>query len=206
MKWVNLKIEKLIKADWNYKEDDEELLSKLIANIKKNGQIENLIVRELGNDKYEIVNGNHRYDALIRLKIKEVMCCNLGVISLDEAKRIAIETNETRFNSNNIKLYSIIDELIEIGMNKEDLISTMPYDLDEINNFQELNNINYESFLNEEQEKNVVEEQNDNIDLRKEEYYLVLEFDTEQEYSDFIKNKNIKKNRINFKELGINND
>ena len=40
--------------------------------------------------------------AFKELKFKKVSCLNLGKISNREAKRIAVETNETRFNPDNI--------------------------------------------------------------------------------------------------------
>ncbi|GAB1371190.1 hypothetical protein MASR1M45_12520 [Candidatus Kapaibacterium sp.] len=53
----------LIKASWNYKEEDEFTTNKLVNNMKKNGQIENIHVRKLQTGYYEVVNGNHRLDA-----------------------------------------------------------------------------------------------------------------------------------------------
>lgn len=134
LRFVEIPIEKLVKANWNYKNDDVELKEKLKANIKRNGQIENLIVRELETGFFEIVNGNHRYDALFELKTKSVMCYNLGSISLQQAQRIAIETNETRFTSDTDKLSALLNE-INIEFEYEDLLSTLPYDADE---FKEL--------------------------------------------------------------------
>lgn len=99
--YQNIPIEKIVKATWNYKYDNSELKEKLKVNIAKNGQIENIIVRTIGDDLFEIVNGNHRYDAFIELGIKEVVCFNVGKISLAQAQQIAIETNETRFESDN---------------------------------------------------------------------------------------------------------
>jgi hypothetical protein len=53
----------LIKADWNYKEEDEFISDKLVNNMKRNGQIENIHVRKLNTGFYEVINGNHRLDA-----------------------------------------------------------------------------------------------------------------------------------------------
>lgn len=37
LQFVEIPIEKLVKANWNYKNDDVELKEKLKANIKRNG-------------------------------------------------------------------------------------------------------------------------------------------------------------------------
>lgn len=141
--YVAISVKKLVKAKWNYKEDDAEKLGKLVANIKKNGQIENLIVRELPKGTFEIVNGNHRYDAMLELKQEDAVCYNLGKITLGTAKRIAIETNETRFASNKNLLAERIAELMK-EFTLEDLESTMPYTAIEIQSFINVSEVNAE--------------------------------------------------------------
>lgn len=130
-----LPIEVLVKAEWNYKTQDEALQSKLVANIKKNGQIENILVRPLGDGTYEVTNGNHRLDALNTLEYKEVMVYDLGPISEDQAKRIAIETNETKFESDQIALAKIISGLLTTF---EDFATTAPYTTEQLGNFDNL--------------------------------------------------------------------
>ena len=57
--YEDLEVSKLVKAKWNYKEENNVLTNKLLANIKKNGQVENLLVRELsftmGNSGFSAV-------------------------------------------------------------------------------------------------------------------------------------------------------
>jgi len=124
----NIKINQLIKADWNYKEENKRLSQKLKNNIKKNGIIENIIVRQISKNKYEVVNGNHRLDILRELKVKHTMCYDLGNISLAQAKRIAIETNETKFGVNEEKLTDLIND-ISNNFGLEDLSYTIVDDV-----------------------------------------------------------------------------
>ena len=126
-----ISLDKLRLADWNYKEEDAELAQKLLENIKRVGQIENLIVRELDSGTYEIVNGNHRYIALQQLGSPNALCYDLGSISLDAAQRIAIETNESKFKADSVKLAGIFKELSK-EFSLEDLIATMPYNQQQI--------------------------------------------------------------------------
>lgn len=119
-------IEQLSLADWNYKKfNDRKLQEKLVKNIKKNGQIENLIIREMGVGKYEVVNGNHRLLALKEIGTKEVACYNLGAVSLAQAKRIAVETNETKFGTDKKKLAEIVGDIVDAFDDFED---TTPFD------------------------------------------------------------------------------
>lgn len=125
-------IELLIEADWNYKENDEYLQGQLENNIKRNGQIATCNVRELPTGYYEVIDGNHRLKSFKNLGQSFVVCYDHGVISLADAKRIAIEKNETRFESNEGKLNEIMSELFST-INATDLRNTLPFPEDELN-------------------------------------------------------------------------
>ena len=144
-----MSIDKLVKADWNYKEQDEEQSENLIGNMKRNGQVENIIVRKLETGFFEVVNGNHRLDVMNKLGINNVVVCNRGKLSLAEAQRLAIETNETKFQSDNIKLAEIIKEM-SLEFKDEDLLKTLPYNEEELNNFKELLSFDWEQYNTEE--------------------------------------------------------
>ena len=141
---IKIQLDKLKKAKWNYKTENEGLTGKLIANIKRNKQIENLIVREKGKS-FEVVNGNHRLTAMQQLKLKNAWCYNLGKIKDSEAKRIAIETNETKFESDNIKMAEIINDILK-DFDISELEKTMPYSEEELKNFNELLEFDWDTF------------------------------------------------------------
>lgn len=144
-KFVVLPIASLVKADWNYKEEDPELTAKLVENIKRNGQIENILVRELDTGFYEISNGNHRYDAMVEVGATEVVVYNLGRITLAEAQRICIETNETRFQTNTSKLSGILAEL-STKWSVENLAHSMPYNQERLNELIEMSTFDWSKY------------------------------------------------------------
>lgn len=123
---VDIPLSRLRKAPWNYKKDDAELAAKLKANIRRNGQLENIVVREIEPGTFEIVNGNHRYDVMKALRYETVTCANLGEIDLDSAKRIAVELNETRFESDSQRLSELMVGLVG-KFGKEDVLDTSPF-------------------------------------------------------------------------------
>ncbi len=135
--WEMIDLRKVRLAEWNYKEEDSTKSKQLLTQIEKNGQLENIIVREIGKDKLEVVNGNHRVPVFLKLGMTSVMSRNLGKISLEAAQRIAIETNETKFDSDPIKLAQLIDSIVA-KFNLEDVKSTMPFSGDEIDNMLQM--------------------------------------------------------------------
>lgn len=124
----------LVKASWNYKEEDEYKSSKLQANLKRNGQVENIQVRELETGYYEVVNGNHRLDDSIAIGKEYLIAYDHGKISQAEAKRIAIETNETKFASDHDKLSELIQE-IAAEFTEDELKETLPFTEEELEGF-----------------------------------------------------------------------
>jgi hypothetical protein len=147
--WVELPLDKLEKAPWNYKEDDPGKAKKLTANIKKNGQVQNIIVRDLGNGKFEVCNGNHRLDSFKELKLQKAMTFNLGRCTVAQGKRVAVETNETSFENNPTALAGIIKELgfaADAPYDLAELVETMPYDENEMKGMADLLDFDWNAF------------------------------------------------------------
>lgn len=126
-------VELLVKADWNYKEENEFLSDKLRENMKRNGQTETIHVRLLRTGFYEVINGNHRFEEALKLGRKTLIAYDHGKISREQAIRHTIETNETKFEAHRIRLSELMKELkTEFGLS--DLVETLPYHEEEINN------------------------------------------------------------------------
>lgn len=143
--YQEVEIKNIIKAEWNYKEDDHEKAEKLLNNIQENGQLENIIVRELGDGRLECVNGNHRLDVFKELGYEKVIVCNLGSISLKKAQKIAIQTNETKFENNSLKLAETISNITE-EFSIEEMVSTMPYTQEDIDNFRSIADFDFNDY------------------------------------------------------------
>ena len=147
-------IELLVPANWNYKTDDAFKAQQLLNNIKRNGQIVTCQVRLLETGYYEVVDGNHRLIAFNKLGQKFVICYDHGNISIAEAQRIAIETNETRFDSDQEKLSKLLND-IKLAFPEDELLSTIPFTEDEFKDIlnitlddinQDMNEINEDNF------------------------------------------------------------
>ena len=129
--FITLPINSLVAADWNYKVQNTFVQGKLVENIRRNGQLETIIVRELDENRYEVVNGNHRLAAFITLEAKEIAVCNVGKITDAAARRMAIETNETRFERNDLVFAERLTEIMQ-EFPASELLLTMPYTEEEL--------------------------------------------------------------------------
>lgn len=149
--YTDVAVDQLIKADWNYKNDDEEKSRKLTNSIKEHGFIQNIIVRPLldGDGQptgtLEIVNGNHRLDSLQALKMETVHAYNCGPITTAAAQRIAVETNEFAFESDMVKLAGLIESIQE-EFSMDMLAETMPFSQQELDDLKELNTFDWSEF------------------------------------------------------------
>ena len=145
--YKNISLSQLIKAPWNYKEDDPIQAEKLLANFRKNGQVENILVRLMDPETmlFEVINGNHRLETMMQLGFAEAFCFDFGVISEAHAMRIALETNEHRYPTNPAKLVAIVAELSS-SESVDKLLQTLPFSGDEIRGMTIINK-NMESGL-----------------------------------------------------------
>ncbi len=161
--FVEVPLENLVECDWNYKkissdesdpyyDRENHLMDALEENFKRNGQIENIIIRKLDTGFYEVVNGNHRLKVAKRLEWKTLMCYNLGEVSQAYAMRVAIETNETKFKSDELKLAERLRE-VEAEFGLDDMLDTMPYTDDELDKFDKLLNFDWDDLQGQEDKK-----------------------------------------------------
>ncbi len=129
----------LVKADWNYKEQNDFTAQQLQNNLKRIGQVETIQVRLLESGLYEVINGNHRYDELINLQTEYVIAYDHGDIGLQEAIRRAIETNETKFKADELELSKRVVDLLN-DKDIDELNLTLPYSEQQLEDFGEMVN------------------------------------------------------------------
>lgn len=141
-KFELLPVAALQEASWNYKVANSFLQEKLAANIRRNGQLETIIVREVDGG-YEVVNGNHRLLAFRQLGTEQVMACNVGRISDGAARRIAIETNETSFERNDLQFSERLNEILQ-EFPEEELMQTMPFTKEEFTDLLSVHAYNWD--------------------------------------------------------------
>ena len=99
MNVVGLPISQLQAAEWNSNEVEPEMMARLRESVSRFGLVENLVVRTMGKEAYEVLSGNHRLQVLADLKIETVPCV---VVDLDDvrARLLAQALNHIRGEDN----------------------------------------------------------------------------------------------------------
>ena len=124
---------KLRPNPWNTNVVDAANETKLEESLKKFGMFKPVIVRELPTGELEILGGEHRAGAAVRLGIKDIPIMNLGPIGDAEAKKIGLVDNGRYGNDDSLQLAALLKELGDI----EDLASFMPYSDQDFNNIMD---------------------------------------------------------------------
>ena len=104
---------------------DEKALKELAVSIKEHGIIQPIIVREINNNKYEIIAGERRYKASALAGMTTIPAI---IRNLDdkEAAKVALLENLQRKNLNPMEEARTYQKIIELdGMTQDELAKTM---------------------------------------------------------------------------------
>jgi len=135
-------VDNLDYAEWNYKKPATmEEKEKFKNSLLKNGFLYGLIIAQRGetpnDDTWEVCDGNHRLEIIRELKLKQIPTYKMGRLSLKERMRLAIELNEWKFKINAI---SLSDCFKVIGEKFDNLVETLPFSQEKIDELTQLYN------------------------------------------------------------------
>jgi hypothetical protein len=152
---IMVELDRLVLADWNYKEEDDYKAQQLLENMKNGGQVENIQIREFLPEeisarpavegKHEIVNGNHRLPAFQGAGMTHALCYNFGQISKDQATLKSMELNFTRFPDNPYSLARSLQEIFS-SLTYEKAMQTLPFTPDEAKRYLQVLNFDWNQF------------------------------------------------------------
>lgn len=142
---VELDIDDLIKADWNYKTDGtSEQIEKFVRSIEHDKSAGVPAVREI-DGKFEVIDGNHRLDALLKLGWKKVPCENFGEISKAQAIIIARRRNHKWFEDDVLKLAELFRDDVIPEFDLDKLAEFMPETREEMEDWVKLLDYDWDS-------------------------------------------------------------
>jgi len=149
---MEIEVEKLKPNPWNPNRMSEDMYNKLKAYVKREGLVEPIVVRPVG-DSYQILGGYHRWKIAQELGYETVPC---AVVDLDDrrAKILTVNLNEMKGQSVSALLSELVHDLSQ-ELTLEDLESQLPYSEADLKDALEIMKIpdGLETLLDEEVEK-----------------------------------------------------
>ena len=126
---------------WNPKDEETEEFNKIVESIKLKGQRQPIIVRE--NEGYEIIDGEQRYRACLKLGFEKVLIYNEGKVSTKEAMELTIWYQQ-QVPFNEVELAGIIKQMVKDYDNLE-----LPFNQEQINDYIKMHDFNWDEYNKE---------------------------------------------------------
>lgn len=153
---VEIPIKLLIKAGWNYKtEGTPEQVAKIAASIKHDSSAGVMAVREIikkNRSYYEVIDGNHRLQAIKLLKWEKAHCENFGAITQAQAILIARRRNHVWFQDDVLKYAELFKSVVLPEYSFDDLEAFMPETREEMEHYAKLLDFDWSQYENSDQE------------------------------------------------------
>jgi hypothetical protein len=145
-KVLDAEISLLRSAPWNYKEPGTpEMLAKLAASIAHDKSAGVLAVREMPDGTLEVIDGNHRFEAVQSLGWTRVPVENFGLISQAEAIVVAQRRNFQWYHDDSTKLALLMKEVVLPEISLDELEAFMPQSRAALENLARMTDFNWDS-------------------------------------------------------------
>jgi len=158
--YLSVDIEKIKPNDYNPKKDFKEdetnrrMFDKVKESLQSHKQIDPIIVRELKDGTFEIINGFHRYTAMKELGYKEIEIKNLGNITREDAIAKALSTEYPKIPLDEVEVGNLLKESLEKGYD----LSNFPFSMEEIDARVEMLDFNWEDLGDNSVQETLAEE------------------------------------------------
>jgi len=134
--------------EWNFNRMSREELNAVIESIRRFGRIYPCVVRALDGNKYEIIDGEHRWLAHCHLDLDKIKIKNLGRVSDRIAEELTLILNETRGEPNLKRLSELVVWFAE-REGVENVMKKLPYDPYQFRDLLKVNEMNLEGLQEE---------------------------------------------------------
>ena len=136
MELVNLHLGQLREAPWNPNVMEPAMQERLLHSIQRYGQIQNLVVRSVGQDSFEAISGNQRLQVLRELEYSPVPCV---VVDLDDAQaRLLAQALNRIQGQDNLGLKAEVIKVILTELPQEEVLGLLPETADSLKAFASL--------------------------------------------------------------------
>lgn len=122
---------------WNPQRMDQETFEKEKRSIRDHGFIMPIVVRTKDDGKvFEIIDGEHRFKALVELGYAKVFAMDLGSVPDHQAKALTLKLNDIRGAADEDLKSNLMKDLFGVFSFPE-LMETLPYDPEYYTQFPE---------------------------------------------------------------------
>jgi hypothetical protein len=125
---------------WNPNKTKPRQQKAIAESLATYSQIIDIIVRPNG-DRYQIIDGEHRYDELT----EDVYVTVLHGLSDADAKKLTVIMNETRGEADKIELAQLLADLSN-ELSSEELLNALPYEQNELDELVKLAEVDWDNF------------------------------------------------------------
>ena len=142
---MNLDLEQLQEACWNANRMDDVALGRLRASVTRYGMVQNLVVRPLGEGRYEVLSGNQRLRVLGELGYAEAPCI---VVEVDDAHaRLLAQALNRVQGEDDLGLKAELVRDILKSLPREEVLSILPETAESLQSFASLGQEEMASYL-----------------------------------------------------------
>lgn len=149
---------------WNPKDKENDEYKRVRESIAQNGLKQFVLVRELGKDKYEIIDGEQRWTACRELEFDEILIYNEGKMDDIRAKELTLWFQQ-QVPFNQVQLSFLVTEMLA---ERPDLI--LPFSRQEIDKFKATSEFNMDDYKTESTAKSLQEIKRLNFELSESQY------------------------------------
>ena len=122
---------------------------KIKESLRIAGQIQPILVRELDDGTFELVNGYHRWEAMKELGYKQIEVKNLGKLDFDTAVSRALLTEDTKVPIDMIELAELMKKIVTPEKPLDYWAELLPYDADLIKSKIDLLDFDFDQYETE---------------------------------------------------------
>jgi len=141
---IEVPLSKLRPAPWNYKlSATPEQREKLKRSIEKDRSAGVIAVRHLGKGIYEVIDGNHRLEALQELEWETATVENFGKVSTADAALISRRRNTIWFESNDVIFGQLLVDEVLKEYSLEDIAPFMEEELGDLQALVDIHNTDF---------------------------------------------------------------
>lgn len=130
---------------WNPKHKDTDEYKNVVKSIQENGLMSPIVVREVGTDSFEIVDGEQRYTASKEAGLTDVYIYNEGKLSDEKAQALTIWYQQ-QVPFDQLKLADLAIHLDSLDIN-------LPFTDKELEHFRAMSEFSFDDYSQERPEE-----------------------------------------------------